>query len=42
MNQNLAEKVQRELADFREDNLSKSTQEIYDAAYQIIIVDWIT
>ena len=37
LNQKLAERVQRELADFREDILSKSPQEIYDAAYQIII-----
>lgn len=37
LNQKLAEKVQRELADFREDILSKSPQEIYNAAYQIII-----
>ena len=36
-NQKLAERVQRELADFREDILSKSPQEIYDAAYQIIL-----
>ena len=35
LNQKLAERVQRELADFREDILSKSPQEIYDAAYQI-------
>ena len=37
LNQKLAKKVQRELSDFREDILSKSPQEIYDAAYQIII-----
>lgn len=37
LNQKLAEKVQCELADFREDILSKSPQEIYNAAYQIII-----
>jgi hypothetical protein len=37
LNQKLAEKVQREFADFREDILSKSPQEVYDAAYQIII-----
>jgi len=37
LNRKLAEKVQRELADFREDILSKSPQEIYDAAYQIIL-----
>lgn len=37
LNQKLAERVQRELADFREEILSKSPQEIYDAAYQIII-----
>ena len=37
LNQKLAEKVQRELADFREDILSRSPQEIYDAAYQIIL-----
>ena len=37
LNQKLAERVERELADFREDILSKSPQEIYDAAYQIII-----
>ena len=40
LNQKLAERVQRELADFREDILSKSPQEIYDAAYsdyQIIL-----
>jgi len=36
-NQKLAEKVERELADFREDILSKSPQEVYDASYQIII-----
>ena len=39
LNQKLAERVQRELADFREDILSKSPQEIYDAAYQIIMID---
>ena len=37
LNQKLAEKVQRELADFREDILSRSPLEIYDAAYQIIL-----
>ena len=37
LNQKLAERVERELADFREDILSKSPQEIYDAAYQIIL-----
>ncbi len=37
LNQKLAERVQRELADFREDILNKSPQEIYDAAYQIIL-----
>ncbi len=37
LNQKLAERVRRELADFREDILSKSPQEIYDAAYQIIL-----
>ena len=37
LNQKLAEKVERELADFREDILSKSPQEVYDAAYQIIL-----
>ena len=37
LNQKLAKKVQCELADFREDILSKSPQEIYDAAYQIIL-----
>ena len=37
LNQKLAEKVQRELADFREDILSRSPQEVYDAAYQIIL-----
>ena len=37
LNQKLAEKVQRELAAFREDILNKSPQEIYDAAYQVII-----
>ena len=37
LNQKLAEKVQRELADFRENILSKSPQEVYDAAYQIIL-----
>lgn len=37
LNQKLVERVQCELADFREDILSKSPQEIYDAAYQIII-----
>lgn len=37
LNQKLAEKVERELADFREDILSKSPQEVYNAAYQIIL-----
>ena len=37
LNQKLAERVEHELADFREDILSKSPQEIYDAAYKIII-----
>ncbi len=37
LNQKLADRVQREFADFREDILSKSPQEIYDAAYQIIL-----
>ena len=37
LNQKLAERVQRELAAFREDILNKSPQEIYDAAYQVII-----
>lgn len=37
LNQKLAERVQCELADFREDIISKSPQEIYDAAYQIIL-----
>ncbi len=37
LNRKLAEKVQRELADFREEILSKSPQEVYDAAYQIIL-----
>ena len=37
LNQKLVDRVQREFADFREDILSKSPQEIYDAAYQIII-----
>lgn len=37
LNQKLAERVEHELADFREDILSKSPQEVYDAAYQIII-----
>ncbi|MEN7440442.1 DUF3848 domain-containing protein [Anaerostipes caccae] len=37
LNQKLAERVERELADFREDILSKSPQEIYDIAYQITI-----
>lgn len=37
LNQKLAERVEGELADFREDILSKSPQEIYDAAYQIIL-----
>ena len=37
LNQKLAEKVERELADFREDILSKSPQEVYDAAYQIVM-----
>ena len=37
LNQKLAERVEPELADFREDILSKSPQEVYDAAYQIII-----
>ena len=35
LNQKLAEKVQRELADFREDILSISSQEICNVAYQI-------
>ncbi len=38
LNQKLAEKVQCELADFREDILSKSSQEIHDTANQIIII----
>ena len=38
LNQKLAERVERELVDFREDILSKSPQEIYDAAYQIFIL----
>lgn len=37
LNQKLTEKIQRELADFREDILSKSPQAVYDAAYQIIL-----
>ena len=37
LNQKLAERVEREPADVREDILSKSPQEIYDAAYQIIL-----
>lgn len=37
LNQKLYERVERELADFREDILSKSPQEIYDAAYQIAL-----
>ena len=37
LNQKLAERVQRELADFREEILSKSPQEIFDAAYQIVL-----
>lgn len=38
LNQKLAEKVQRELADFREDIPRKNPQEIYDTTYQIIII----
>ena len=38
LNQKLAEKVQRELADFREDIPRKKPQEIYDTTYQIIII----
>ncbi len=38
LNQKLAERVERELVDFREDILIKSPQEIYDAAYQIILI----
>ena len=37
LNQKLAERVEHELADFREDILSKSPQEVYATAYQIII-----
>ncbi len=37
LNRKLAEKVQRELADFRKDILSKSPLEVYDAANQIIL-----
>ena len=37
LNQKLGDKVQRELADFHENILSKSPQEIYDSAYQIIL-----
>lgn len=37
LNQRLSEKVGRELADFREGILSKTPQEIYDAAHQIIL-----
>ncbi len=36
-NQKLSERVERELTDFREDILCKTPQEIYDAAYQIIL-----
>ena len=39
LNQKLAERVERELANFREDILSINPQEIYDAAYQMIIID---
>lgn len=38
LNQKLAERVERELVDFREDILNKSPQEIYDVAYQIVIL----
>lgn len=35
LNRQLSDKVQQELASFREEMLSKSPQEIYKAAYQI-------
>lgn len=37
LNRRLSDKVQQELTSFREEMLSKSPQEIYDAAYQIAI-----
>lgn len=37
LNQKLSERVERELTDFREGILSKTPQEIYDAAHQIIL-----
>ncbi len=37
LNQKLSERVERELADFREGILSKTPQEIYNAAHQIIL-----
>lgn len=37
LNRKLSEKVKQELADFRENILSKTPQEIYDSANQIIV-----
>lgn len=37
LNQKLSERVKQELADFRKGILSKTPQEIYDAAYQILL-----
>lgn len=37
LNRKLSERAKRELADFREDILSKKPQEIYDSAHQILI-----
>lgn len=37
LNQKLNDKVQQELSSFQEEILSRSPQEIFDAAYQITI-----
>ena len=37
LNRKLSERIERELADFREGILGKEPQEIYDSAYQILI-----
>lgn len=37
LNQKLSERVKQELSDFHEGILSKTPQEIYDAAHQIIL-----
>ena len=37
LNQRLTDKVQREFSAFREEILGKPPQEIYDAAYQIVL-----